>query len=255
MTWEHTVRLPSEENYTVRNLFCKDGENTKLEKSDKAEAGYMSIGLMLAPANLSGYEMCRGRSKGCTAACLNTAGRGQVQTAQKARIAKTILLNQQPDVFVARILHELKNAQKRAEKSGNKLAVRLNVTSDYPWEERHPEIFKENPHVQFYDYTKILGRAEMYTCTQDWPKNYHLTFSRSETNDRYIQHLWNTKINFTVVFANDNLPKKWNGRDVINGDANDLRFLDPQGVIVGLKAKGKAKKDNTGFVLSLPMVK
>jgi hypothetical protein len=43
------------------------------------------------------------------------------------------------------------------------------------------------------------------------------------------------------------------GRPVINGDADDLRFLDPVGVFVGLKAKGLAKKDTTGFVIPMPV--
>ena len=45
------------------------------------------------------------------------------------------------------------------------------------------------------------------------------------------------------------LPETWQGRKVVNSDENDLRFLDPQGVICGLSTKGKAKKDLTGFVL------
>jgi hypothetical protein len=35
---------------------------------------------------------------------------------------------------------------------------------------------------------------------------------------------------------------------VFNGDESDLRFLDPKGSVIGLYAKGKAKKDTTGFV-------
>jgi len=44
------------------------------------------------------------------------------------------------------------------------------------------------------------------------------------------------------------MPETYNGLPVFNGDESDLRFLDPQGVIVGLYAKGKAKKDTSGFV-------
>jgi hypothetical protein len=55
-------------------------------------------------------------------------------------------------------------------------------------------------------------------------------------------------MNVAAVFHK--VPETYLGRTVINGDETDLRFLDPKGVIVGLKAKGKAKKDTTGFVVS-----
>ena len=47
------------------------------------------------------------------------------------------------------------------------------------------------------------------------------------------------------------LPKTFKGLPVIDGDKDDLRFLDPQGVIVGLIAKGKAKQDKSGFVIDV----
>ena len=92
------------------------------------------------------------------------------------------------------------------------------------------------PTMQFYDYTKLPNRRNL-------PSNYHLTFSRSESNE----HLIPQGMNVAVVF--DTLPETFMGRKVIDGTDTDLRFLDPQGVVVGLVAKGKAKKDNSGFTV------
>jgi hypothetical protein len=86
--WQVEVKMPDGSVYVVKTLLGKGDSNHKLAKSDKAGRGYMTVGLSLAPAKLSGFEMCRGRSKGCTAACLNTAGRGQQTITQRARIAK-----------------------------------------------------------------------------------------------------------------------------------------------------------------------
>jgi hypothetical protein len=56
--------------------------------------------------------------------------------------------------------------------------------------------------------------------------------------------------NVAVVFRNK-LPKQWEDRKVIDGDESDLRFKDPQGCVVGLVEKGDAKKDSSGFVVTL----
>ena len=61
--------------------------NAKIVKGETV--GYFTTGIHLAPANLSGYETCRWRSKGCTMACLNKAFRGQMDMVQDSRIAKT----------------------------------------------------------------------------------------------------------------------------------------------------------------------
>ena len=110
-------------------------------------------------------------------------------------------------------------------------------------------IFEVYPEVQFYDYTKNYTRFDKVL-----PKNYHLTFSYSEANKKYIdlfKPIWKTNYNIAVVFKGKTLPKTFKGRKVINGDITDHRFLDIKGVVVGLLAKGKAKKDNSGFALEV----
>ena len=102
--------------------------------------------------------------------------------------------------------------------------------------------------VQFYDYTKGFSRMRNY-LNGKMPSNYHLTFSRSESNQAHCEIIAELGGNVACVFRNE-LPKTWQGMRVINGDESDLRFRDPKGCIVGLVEKGRAKKDESGFVLN-----
>ena len=215
--------------------------NTKLEKGSKLN--WNTKGLSLAPANLSGKQLCPHRSAGCEAACLNLSGMGVFSNVQEARINKAkFLIERRPD-FLAALNKELQLLHKKALK-GEKIAVRLNVLSDLPW---HNMIdMNAFPALNFYDYTPNLARMIQF-LNGELPANYHLTFSRKENNQAKVELVAAMGGNVAVVF--DKLPKTYLGKEVIDGDATDLRVLDPKGVIVGLKAKGKGKKDTTGFVV------
>jgi len=220
-------------------------------KITKGEAfGYITKGIHLAPANLSGYEVCQWRSKGCTMACLNTAGRGQMNSVQDSRIAKTKLFFEQKFDFLAKLSKEITSSIKSASKKGMQAVFRPNLTSDIAWEnvvnEDGVTIFEKHGSTQFYDYTKSFKRMKAF-LNGELPSNYHLTFSCSEHNEKICQVVLSMGGNVAVVFRNQ-LPKTWNGYQVVNGDESDLRFLDKQGVVVGLIEKGLAKKDLTGFV-------
>ena len=226
--------------------------NAKIVKGEAF--GYMTKGIHLAPANLSGYEACQWRSKGCTLACLNTAGRGQMNSVQDSRIAKTKLFFEQKLAFMEKLGREIASGIKSAKKKEMTAVFRPNLTSDIAWEsvffdeERPQTIFDKFPETQFYDYTKSFMRmAQFINRNPEFPSNYHLTFSRSETNQKLVEMVLEMGGNVAVVFRNQ-LPKTWKGYEVINGDENDLRFRDPQPCIVGLIEKGLAKKDETGFV-------
>lgn len=227
-------------------------------KITKGEAfGYITKGLHLAPANLSGYEVCQWRSKGCTMACLNTAGRGQMSSVQNSRIAKTKLFFEQRFDFLTKLSKEIISSIKSASKKSMQAVFRPNLTSDIAWEDITNEdgktIFDKFPETQFYDYTKSFKRMCSFLDKPfirgeaKFPPNYHLTFSRSEHNDKKCEMVLLMGGNVAVVFRNQ-LPKTWKGYEVVNGDESDLRFLDKQGVVVGLIEKGLAKKDLTGFV-------
>ena len=222
--------------------------NQKILKGEKL--GYITKGIHLAPANLSGYETCRWRSKGCTMSCLNTAGRGQMQRTQDSRIAKTKLFFEQRFDFLAKLSKEITSTIKSASKKGLQAVFRPNLTSDIAWEDIINEdgvtLFEKHGKTQFYDYTKSFKRMKAF-LNGELPSNYHLTFSCSESNEKIAKLVLSMGGNVAVVFRNQ-LPATWNGVEVIDGDESDLRFLDKQGVVVGLIEKGLAKKDSTGFV-------
>ncbi len=222
--------------------------NPKIQKGTKE--GYLSFILHLSPADLSGREVCPKRTTGCTAACLNTAGRGgmfrrgeNTNIIQQARIRKTRYFFEARDYFMMDLYEDIKKAIRYAERQGLTPVFRLNGTSDLSWEKytiNENNIFELFPTVQFYDYTKVLGRkVSKY-------KNYHLTFSAADGNDADVALAMAQGMNVAVVF--DKLPDSYMGRPVFNADDTDLRFLDPRGVVLGLKAKGRAKKDTSGFV-------
>ena len=178
---------------------------------------------------------------------MNTAGRGGIfkkgestNVIQKARIRKTKMFFEQRDQFMADLESDIRAGIKQAEKMNMIPAFRLNGTSDLAWEKYG--IIEKFPEVQFYDYTKIVGRKVSHL------KNYHLTFSNADGNINDVLKAKSNGMNVAVVFRKE-LPATYLGRKVINGDETDLRFLDEKNVIVGLKAKGKAKKDTSGFVV------
>ena len=223
--------------------------NPKIQKGTKL--GYLSFILHLAPATLSGRETCPKRTAGCTAACLNTAGRGgmfkkgeSTNMIQQARIRKTKMFFEQRDAFIAQLEKDIKLGIKQASKLGLTPVFRLNGTSDLSVEKWG--IIEKFPTVQFYDYTKVLGRKVSHL------PNYHLTFSAADGNDADVNKALALGMNVAMVF--DKLPETYMGKEVINADEHDLRFLDAKGVIAGLKAKGRAKKDTTGFVRKTIMI-
>ena len=214
--------------------------NYKTVKGEKL--GYLTGILYLAPAKISGYEVCPRRSAGCTAACLYTAGMGAFSTEQQAIIKKTKQFFEDRDNFLMQLRKDITALVRKAKKTNMTPAVRLNGTSDIEW--TRFGIMEEFPDVQFYDYTKVLNRLK-----QPIPKNYHITFSKSEDNEMDCRWALNLGFNVAVVF--NKLPETYFARPVISGDETDVRFEDARGVIVGLTAKGKAKKDLNNFVIKV----
>lgn len=229
------------------HLLTMGYQSPKINKSDKAGLGYLSCIMYLAPSRVSGHQVCPQASPGCIAACLNTVGRGIYQKTQDARIRRTNFFFDSRNAFKRQLIEELKLFVKRCWKYDAKPACRLNGTSDLPWETLFPELFGKFPHVQFYDYTKVERRMINF-LTGKLPRNYHLTFSRSEVNDEKCKRILSLGGNVAIVFSDKNFPVAWGGFPCYNADTTDLRFLDPQGV-GALYAKGKAKRDNSGFVL------
>jgi hypothetical protein len=216
---------------TNPRLLSAPDTNTKLRKGGQ-------YGLSLLPHRLGGVgNLCPASTPGCRAGCLNTAGRGLYTDVQKGRLVRTVLLGHHPRAFSALLRREI-------ERLPGEAAVRLNVFSDIRWGEVWPEVFRIRPDLQFYDYTKIAGRTP--------PPNYHLTYSASErwTPDQ-IRDTVEEGRNVTVVLRlrkSDEMPKTYLGLPVVDGDLSDSRYKDPEGVVVGLRAKGRARRDTSGFV-------
>jgi len=170
----------------------------------------------------------------CEEVCLYGSGMAQVfPSVKRARIAKALAYIANPDAFAETLAKDIAKLETEASSRGLKPAVRINGTSDLPQLAR--KLACRFPHIQFYDYTKI-PRAEMHGLA-----NYHLTFSFSGKNLQECLRVIKKGVNVAVVFSGS-LPEAWHGYRVVDGDKNDLRFLDAKGVIVGLKAKGDAKK-------------
>ena len=221
----------------------------KIDKSNKIQDKYFSRIMYLAPHNLADNKrtVCPYSTIAkCHEPCLNTAGLGGVYSSiQKARIRKTLMFLNDKGTFMTELFKDIFKFQKECEDLGKLPALRLNGTSDIQWETikiKNKNIFDYFPDVLFYDYTKIPTRKV------EGIDNYHLTWSYSEAHKKYSELFDKVPYNKAVVFRKE-LPSMFKGLKVIDGDAHDMRFLDEPNVVVGLKAKGKAKKDYSGFVV------
>jgi len=249
--------------YKGKNLLSIN-QDSKTPKGTKK--GYLTGILYLAPYKISGKNLCPKASKGCSQACLYTAGRGKFTKVQEARIKKTHYFLEDRENFMLDLYKSIIKLIKKADKLNLQPVVRLNGTSDLRFENirfnyngKHKTIFQAFKNVQFYDYTKYELSSGRW---DNLPSNYDLTFSLAEDNylDAYELLLAGKRI---AAVYRDNLPSKqiFQGKDlslqfpVINADETDLRFKDGQGIICGLIAKGDAKKDETGFVLDSNVIK
>ena len=234
--------------------------DAKTVKGEKL--GFLTGILYLAPGDLSGREVCPMASDGCRASCLGAhAGRVVfLPSVMKSRLAKTDWYFEDRGSFMLQLVKDIEALVRKAKREGLTPVVRLNGSSDIPWERvafdveiegivnHFSNIMTAFPNVQFYDYTKRANRKVL-------PANYHLTFSLAEDNDATAYEAMKNGLNVAAVFHE--VPKTYKGFAVINGDESDLRFLDeiPQSSgtfagagFVGLKAKGGAKNDTSGFV-------
>lgn len=250
--------------------------NPKTLKGEDVNDKYITAIMHMSPINT---RICPYQDiAGCKVACLNTAGRGGIykkgettNVIQEARKRKTSMYLEARNFFMRDLITDIGKFVRYCENKAKLPAVRLNGTSDIQWENiyigdreqytldlndmSNVEVFKKKqdglncknifehfPSVQFYDYTKIPTRKITGI------DNYHLTWSYSEANKKYAEYFNTINYNIAVVF-NGEFPIYYKGREVVDGDESDLRFLDKPRVVVGLKAKGKAKKDMSGFVI------
>lgn len=232
------------------------GSNAKTVKGDGSE--YLTAIMYLTPWKSAGINVCpMAEQAKCIDGCLNTAGRGQMSSVQIGRARKTQWFATDRQGFMAQLVADLESFVSYCSKRGIQPCVRLNGTSDIRWElipvqrggHTLGNVFLAFPMVTFYDYTKIANRKVVHTT----PGNYSLTWSYSGANEAYAKQHVIAKangLNIAVVFRRKgDIPTEFLGLPTIDGDRDDMRFLDPKGVVVALYAKGKAKQDQSGFVV------
>jgi hypothetical protein len=234
------VAMPNGQPYIIKRLLS--AANHKQAKGE----GYRSAGLTLTPraTGRAGRNLCPFATKGCARSCFADFDRLAWPQVKRAAVARTLLLGRHPELFRAMLRADI--GRELAHAGGLPLAVRLNVVSDIAWEREFPGLFADFPTVRFMDYTKDISRV----LDRRRPLNYHLTFSRSEVNEADCIRALEAGQNVTVVFRKPPFPAAFWGYPVIDGDENDLRFLDPSPRVIALKAKGAgARRDATGFVV------
>lgn len=241
-------------NYRKTKLLSTN--NYKTMKGEKF--GYVTYIMYMSPftANSLGKNVCPFASKGCAESCLVGSGFGGMYTnVMNGRRNKTEYFLADRVKFLNQLDKEIGLAISRHKNKKEIITIRLNGTSDISFEtfkvRDGKSLIELYPNIQFYDYTKNYLRFDKVL-----PKNYHLTFSRSETNHTKAMELLNRGFNVAMVF--DTVPTKFEGYKVVNGDESDLRFKDAKNVIVGLKYKKMTGKgaDNSkglasGFVIEL----
>ncbi len=231
--------------YKVTKLLTTN--NKKTIKGEKL--GYLTYILFMSPftANSKGINVCSHATAGCAASCLVGSGFGGMYTnVAEGRKNKTEYFLQNRKGFLEQLDFEIGRAI-RLNAGKAIVTIRLNGTSDLPFEKfkvrDNKNLFELYPNVQFYDYTKNYLRFDKVL-----PSNYHLTFSKSESNGTKAMEILERGFNVAMVF--DKTPKEYNGFKVVDGDESDLRFLDEKGVIVGLRYKkmtGKGANNQEAF--------
>ncbi len=227
------------------------------------ELGYEGVILHLASASSAAEAVGRditvcplAEKNKCIKDCLDHAGMGKFANVQAARIKKTALYFDDRPLFMEILKRELGNLIVRSNGKGKKPVARLDGTSDLGLAMK---THSEFPEILHYDYTKVFPRYMRWLRSK--PSNYHLTFSLGAGNKDEALEVLKSGGNVAVVFRakplrkgtkpniDHALPAEWEGYDVLDGDKHDFRFMDPiGGHVIGLRAKGTAYRDRTGFV-------
>jgi len=224
--------------------------STTVKHKKSIKYGELTYSLYLAPAKMSGYETCPGRTAECTRLCLNESGMNRMvqnikgDAINESRIKKTKLFFEDRPFFMEWMIFEINAAKRKAAKLGYTLSVRLNNTSDINPVEFHlngKNILEIFPDVMFYDYTKVDNRVELMKQY----KNYDVTYSFSGYNLTKCQEMLLQKIKVAMVFKI--VPEMYMGYKVINGDEYDMRYKDPEPTIIGLKFKKVRNQPSTNI--------
>jgi len=238
------------------------GNSTKLKKGLAVDV--LSRVLYLSPSTEAGINTCP-KAGDCASQCIRDVGRMAFDQSTRSRVMKTLYLHFYPDQFLAQLRGEALRHARKAQREGLTPAIRLNGTSDLPWE--HARYGGILDHlialgIEVYDYTKLDPNKR----NRRTPAGYHLTYSLSEDPGSWdiakrwlrvggnvamvVSSVGGTTLNDAKA-AQDRLLAQGSfaGFPVVSGDETDARFLDPAGHLVILHAKGPAVRDSSGFVV------
>ena len=239
--------MKTETKKAVQKLLSDGSTNAKTKKNS-----IKTFIMYLRPFTLNskGINICSHASVNCAAVCLETAGHGAFASVQNARAKRTEFYINNRREFLMQLSYEIMKKYTTAKRRGEKIAFRLNGTSDLDFvyllnKYTGLDISQLSDWATFYDYSKNLHRVIRYKDH----KNYTVTFSRSESNHAETDQAIKLGINVAAVFSGD-LPQRYKGAKVVDGDSSDLVMLYNKGIVLGLKAKGKARKDTSGFVIN-----
>ena len=239
--------IQKETKKAVQKLLSDGSTNAKTKKNS-----IKTFIMYLRPFTLNskGINICSHASVNCAAVCLETAGHGAFASVQNARAKRTEFYINNRREFLMQLSYEIMKKYTTAKRRGEKIAFRLNGTSDLDFvyllnKYTGLDISQLSDWATFYDYSKNLHRVIRYKDH----KNYTVTFSRSESNHAETDQAIKLGINVAAVFSGD-LPQRYKGAKVVDGDSSDLVMLYNKGIVLGLKAKGKARKDTSGFVIN-----
>ncbi|MCA9239582.1 MAG: hypothetical protein KDA37_05260 [Planctomycetales bacterium] len=247
------------QHFTPQEVLARLGPPRRLLSTSAKSEKSRGVGVLSRVLYLTSGVFCPGATAGCLGVCLgHSSGRMTMLQSANARDRRTALYAEDQEYFLDLLRCDLRQLREDARLEGMTPAVRLNGTSDIPWERLHGELFVEFQDLEFYDYTKVAARVRKFILSRhglaDFPPNYHLTFSASEGSEAEARELLAGGAGVAVVFW-PHLPENHWGYPVLNGDKHDARFLDSEhvseleGYVVGLAAKGAAHEDRSGFVV------
>lgn len=247
------------QHHSPKEVLNQLGPPRRLLRSSAKADKSRGVGVLSRVLYLTSGVFCPGATAGCLGVCLgHTSGRMTMLQSANARDRRTALYAEGQEHFLDLLRCDLRLLREDARLAGMTPAVRLNGTSDIPWEQLHGDLFVEFQDIEFYDYTKLAPRVRAFLRGRrdegDFPPNYHLTFSLSEKNAGDADALLADGAGVAVVFW-PRQPATYPGYPVVNGDKHDARFLDETcavdsgGYVVGLGAKGIAREDLSGFVV------
>lgn len=207
-------------------------------KTIKGESlGVLTAIMYLAPAELSGWNVCAMSTPACRADCLYYSGRGAMRRTQAARERRTARLFQERGLFIRQLENEIEALEIVAQRHAMRLAVRLNGTSDIIWERIAPHVFNRFPAVAFYDYTKHTPAKRAKR-----PANYALTFSAQRDTLGDAMRALSLGWNVAAVVEPETHAALIERPGFHDASAHDVRFLDPAYSVGLLLPKGSLRK-------------